>query len=311
MKMWSTGIPATSVAAKNVRPTPIMAEHVTEFAGFSRTQGSPARMRALVVPREHGAWGMLLVPLATGATIGLLEGGRAWFLPLLLVATLAIFWLRTPVESWLGTSPMRAQTVEERKAVGHFIVMLASVAALALGALFVGGRNESLVLLGLMAAIAFAGQAVLKKLSRRTRMLSQFVGAMGLTSTAPAAYCVAIGHLDMRALGIWVANWLFAVDQIHFVQLRIHSSRATGLSERLACGWAFVVTQALIAAGLLGIWRAQMLPALALLGFVPALTRGMVWYFTPARPLVVRRLGWTELAHALTFGAILIAGFCL
>ena len=34
------------------------------------------RRRALVVPREHGAWGMLLVPLATGAAVGLLAGGR-------------------------------------------------------------------------------------------------------------------------------------------------------------------------------------------------------------------------------------------
>lgn len=28
-----------------------------------------ARRRALVVPREHGAWGMLLVPLLTGAAV--------------------------------------------------------------------------------------------------------------------------------------------------------------------------------------------------------------------------------------------------
>ena len=26
-----------------------------------------SRLRTMVVPREHGAWGMLLVPLATGA----------------------------------------------------------------------------------------------------------------------------------------------------------------------------------------------------------------------------------------------------
>jgi len=288
-----------------------MAEHVTELAKFSKSQGSPVRIRALVIPREHGAWGMLLVPLATGATIGLIEGGRALFLPLLIVATLAIFWLRTPVESWLGTSPMRAQSVEERKSIERFIAILAAVGALTLGALFVGGQNESLVLLGLIAAIAFAGQAVLKKLSRRTRMLSQFVGAIGLTSTAPAAYCVTVGHLDARAFLLWLANWLFAVGQIHFVQLRIHSNRATGLTERLACGWSFLITQVLVVAALMGIWRARMLPALALLAFAPALARGIVWFFMPPRPLVVRRLGWTELAHALTFGAILIAGFYL
>lgn len=268
-------------------------------------------MRALVVPREHGAWGMLLVPLATGASIGLLDGGHALLLPLLVVATLTIFWLRTPVESWLGTSPIKAQSVEERKTVEHFIVMLVGIATLTLGTLFVGGRNDELVLLGFIAAIAFAGQAFLKKLSRRTRMLSQFVGAIGLTSTAPAAYCVVVGHQDARALVLWLANWLFAIDQIHFVQLRIHSSRAKGLTQRLAAGWTFLVTQLFIVAALVGIWRARMLPALALLAFAPVLARGVAWCFMRSRPLVVRRLGWTELAHAVTFAAILVAGFCL
>ena len=35
------------------------------------------RRRSFVLPREHGAWGILLVPLSTGATIGLLRGGDA------------------------------------------------------------------------------------------------------------------------------------------------------------------------------------------------------------------------------------------
>jgi YwiC-like protein len=289
----------------------IMAEHIAQLVSLSNDHVSRPRMRALVVPREHGAWGMLLVPLATGAMTGLLHGGRASFLPLLIVATLTIFWLRTPVESWLGTNPIKAQSVEERKAVEHFIVMLVGIAALTLGALFVGGRNEQLVLLGLVAATAFAGQAFLKKLSRRTRMLSQFVGAIGLTSTAPAGYCVAVGHLDTRAFLLWLANWIFAIDQIHFVQVRIHSNRATGFTEKMACGWAFLVTQAVLVAMLVGIWRARMLPALALLAFGPALARGIVWFFMPPRPLAVRRLGWTELAHAVTFGILLVAGFSI
>ena len=33
------------------------------------------RHRSLVIPREHGAWGILLIPLVTGASVGLLAGG--------------------------------------------------------------------------------------------------------------------------------------------------------------------------------------------------------------------------------------------
>src|ERR1019366_7623188 len=75
------------------------------------------RRRALILPREHGAWGILLVPLVTGAAVGLLRGGRVFPALLFTTAVVALFWLRTPVESWLGTSPVRAQTSQERRLV--------------------------------------------------------------------------------------------------------------------------------------------------------------------------------------------------
>ena len=62
------------------------------------------RARALIVPREHGAWGLLLVPLVTGAGVAFRESTHVVPAVLLLLATLALFWLRTPVESLLGTS---------------------------------------------------------------------------------------------------------------------------------------------------------------------------------------------------------------
>ena len=45
--------------------------------------------------------------------------------------------------------------------------------------------------------------------------ISYFEVSIGLTSTAPGAYYVATGQLDGRAWALWLANWLFAGDQIH------------------------------------------------------------------------------------------------
>src|SRR5260370_1692364 len=75
------------------------------------------RQRALIVPREHGAWGMLLVPLVMGATIGLLGGGHWAPVVLLTIAVLALFWLRTPAGSWLGPVFHRADTPPYRTPV--------------------------------------------------------------------------------------------------------------------------------------------------------------------------------------------------
>ena len=151
------------------------------------------RRRALVVPREHGAWGMLLIPLITGAAVGLLAGGHVAPVLLLTTTVLALFWLRTPVESWLGTSAVRVQTRQERRLVRGVILPLATIAAVSLGALLWQGKNRELMWIALIGGAAFAAQTVLGKLGRGTRMAGEMAGALALTATAPAAYCVATG----------------------------------------------------------------------------------------------------------------------
>jgi hypothetical protein len=267
------------------------------------------RRRALVLPREHGAWGMLLIPLSTGAAVGVLSGGRFTPVTFLTVAVLSLFWLRTPVESWLGTGAVRAQTPEERRYVSKFALPLAVAAATSLTALFWQGANRNLILLALLASPAFAAQMFLQKRGRSTRMAAEVVGALALTSAAPAAYCVATGRMDTRACVLWAANWVFAGDQIHFVWLRIRGMRAAGWREKLALGWSFVVGQILLIGVLVLAHHLKWLPALAAIAFVPILFRGCVWFAAKPGPIVIRRLGQSELLHAVAFGVLLIVGF--
>ncbi len=281
-----------------------MAEHATHLAAVSSRRTS-----SLIIPREHGAWGLLLVPLATGGTVGLFSAGNLWPLAALTTAALALFWLRTPVESLFGTGLVRAQTQHERRSVGVTILILAAVAAGTLASLFWDGRNRALLLLGAAAGCAFIAQSVLRKLSRRTRMLAQIVGTLGLTVTAPAACYVVTGELSRTAVALWVANFLFAGNQVHFVQMRIHSAKLNGRSEKFAHGRSFLLGEVLLAIALVFAWRLHLLPALATLAFLPLIYRGTAWFFEPRKPLLVRRLGWTELTHAIVFGVLLVAGF--
>ncbi len=284
-----------------------MASETSQLAALSNNR----RVGSLIGPREHGAWGLLLVPLATGGAVGLLFGGSVLALLAFTIAALALFWLRTPVESLFGAGVVRAQTPQERRTVGIAIVTLATVVAAALTALFWDGRNRELLLLGLIGFLAFAAQAALRKISRRTRMLSQIVGTIGLTITAPAAYYVVTGELNREAWTLWMANFLFAVNQIHFVQLRIHSARLNGWAQKFQHGRNFLLGEALLIVALLLAWRFQFLPWMAALAFLPLLVRGTAWFFERQKALVVRRLGWTELAYAIIFGVGLIAGFRL
>ena len=267
------------------------------------------RRRALIVPREHGAWGLLLVPMVTGAGIAFRESSNFFPFLLLLTAALTLFWLRTPLESYLGTSAVKAQTVEERRDVLFAAVYLAAIAGLALAMLLRGGTNPLLWLTGCAAGAAFAGQALLKKLGRKMRMLSEMVGIVGLTASAPAAYYVVTGKFGATAWILWLANLLFAGNQIHYVQLRIHTTRAVGIRDKFAKGWAFATGEFVMAALLTVACVLRLLPWIALVAFFPLWFRGFLYFFQKPAALAVRRLGWNELAQAVAFCILFIVTF--
>lgn len=272
---------------------------------------SPARQRSLIVPREHGAWGILLIPLATGAAVGFFPGGRAASFAPLALAALALFWLRTPLESWLGAAPVRARTAKEIRLVRCAMLTLSAISAGALVWLFWGGRNRGLAGVGGIAAAAFLAQAAVRRTWHGARTVAQMTGSAGLTATAPAAYYVVTGHYDATAWSLWAANLLFALNQIQFVQLRIRAAQLKTGSAKLVAGRAFLAAQLLSAALLTGACVLHWLPWLAAAAFLPALFRGFAWFAAAPRPLAIHALGKSELVNACTFGALLVLGMKL
>jgi hypothetical protein len=266
-------------------------------------------MRSFVLPREHGAWGILLVPLVTGATVAILHGGALLPVLLFLPASISLFCLRTPVEAALGTSTQRIDNATERRLVTTAVAGYAAVAGVILAVLLWNGNHTGLLMLGAIAAFSFGTQALLRKLGRATRMASQMVGLVGLTSTAAGAYYVSIGRFDTTAWMIWVANWLFAANQVHIVQLRIRNAKVEGLRQRLACGWKFLAGEVLTVVLLVVFFHYRLLPKMSVIAFHPMLLRGAAWFFKKPRPLRVHRLGWMEVGFALIFGTMFISGF--
>jgi hypothetical protein len=268
-----------------------------------------SRGRAFFLPREHGAWGMLLVPLVTGAVAGHPSGERIIWIFIFAAVALGLFCLRTPVEAGLEISALRPQNDAERRLIHYSIYCYASFVVLPLAVLILWARAYGLLLLGAAAAIVFLLQAILKQLGRETRMNAQMTGAIALSSTSAGAYYLATGHFGLAGAIIWVVNWLFATDQIHFVQLRIHSARAMTTLGKFLEGKSFLVHQA-VTLFLLGlIWRAGWLPGFILAAFGPLWVRGFAWFLESPRPFRVHRLGASELLYAIIFGIFFIVGY--
>jgi hypothetical protein len=271
---------------------------------------SAERRKSLIVPREHGAWGILLVPLVTGAAVGLLKGPNGWRLIPLTICLLALFWLRTPVENRVGTIPTKARTLEERALARNACLVLAAVSIIALIWLFASGPDRCLFLLGGIAAVAFVGQALIRR-SRALRTESQLVGSAGLTVGAPAAFYAVTGGFGPVAWSLWLLNFLFAANQIQFVQLRIRGAQMKDAGERRVLGRWFIAFQLATVVLLPAAGAGGLCSWLSAAAFLPVLYRGFAWFLSPFKPLVVHSLGKRELAHAIVFGVLLILAFAL
>jgi YwiC-like protein len=301
---------AMMAAKTEARPDTVWGQPV-EAEELAMEKARRERNRALIVPREHGAWGLLLVPMVTAAGVAFRQSTNVFPFVLLLTAALALFWLRTPLESLLGISAMRAETKEERGSVAFVVLYLAIVAVLASSMLLWAGQNPLLWSIGAAAGVAFVAQALLRKMGRHTRMLSEIVGTIGLTASAPAVYYVITGKFGITGWILWLANLMFAGNQIHYVQIRIHTCKLSGLHAKLARARTFAVGQLAMAAALaLACWLGWM-PWLVLLAFVPLLLRGFYYFVQKPAPLRVRRLGWNELAQAIVFCVLFIMTFAL
>jgi hypothetical protein len=254
---------------------------------------------------------MLLVPMATGALVGSQSGMHDASLAFFLVAGLSLFWLRTPIEAWFGTTAIKAHSPHERRTVIRVAACLIGIAAAAISWLFFAGYGYGLIVIGAVAVLAFIAQALVKKVGRRGRMPAQMIGALGLTATSAGAYYVCSARMDRVALALWLANWFFAAVQVYFVQVRIHNSRAAGLSEKLQQAGLLLLAQLLVLAALFACIRLNFFSYLVILAFVPYFVRTLVWFLSGPQPLHVHRLGFSELGQALLFGTLLSAAFLL
>jgi hypothetical protein len=233
----------------------------------------PTRMPATVrppMPREHGAWGILLIPFATAVGVA-----GVWNLPvaLLLVSVLCFYLARTSYlkQNYRWTALLLA---------GSF----ASAAPLLLV-----WRLWWLAVLGAVAApLAF------RKTERS--VVRQLLAVCGLTLTAPAASYVATGTLDMR---LWLLNILYFAGGVFYVKTHVAAAIQRG-GSKLRLGAATMIYY-----GALAVVAALWWPVG--LAFVPAIVRAFIGVARLTPVLRIKRLGWTEVVHSLVFAALLIA----
>ena len=243
------------------------------------------------LPKEHGAWGMLFLPLLA-ALLTAPGGVAAW---LIVPVVFFGYALREPLERTLRG---RRDATTLGWLVGY--ALAAALCATLLVALT--ARTRWLAPAGAAGLLLLAG--ALPAAQRRSRSLTaELAGALGLPLSALVGALAAGGR---NSLGLYLAFALYNLATVPYIRTWVLARRAER-SERYQAEAAFV--RRLCLATLALVVPVAALPALA--GWQPP----WVWAtYLPGWARIVRglrsagrvevpiqRLGWLEMAHSLAF----------
>lgn len=267
------------------------------------------QIRKILVPREHGSWGMWLLPLFSGAFVGLASATQDSALPVFwfCVAAAAAFLAYQPLEALLGLSALKARTAAEKRMAALWTLAAAAVGSLGILRLVQLGRGRVLWFAGL--GLACFGVRWLFGKTRAFRASKQIIGALGLTSAAGGAYYVTTGRIDATAFLIWAASWLFAAGQIEFVQLCIRTAAMPSHAEKMRAGVMVLAFHLTLVGTAVLASQMKLAPALLSVAFVPALVRTIVWTAARPRKIDFHLLGFSELFQNVLFAGLLATAF--
>lgn len=273
----------------------------------ARQTPSPPSIGRPPLPHEHGAWVILYAPaLITMAALWPVAIAPCL---LLLVAVTGIFLGRNAISMVLRK---RADTGTKYWLTLYLIMAVAGTVPLLL--LY---HRTDLLFIGALAALLFGIHAILLLTPSRKRLdLSQWgevlsVGALALT--APAAYAVALGHLDVMAWCFWFSCMLYFSSSIFFVKMLLKAVKIKGKfgwKERWQVGRDNVIYHTLVILIVASVTLVQhdLGAILSIVAYLPAVVRAFKGWATLTNKLpVLKRVGVGETLYSLWFIGFFLA----
>jgi hypothetical protein len=240
--------------------------------------------RAVVVPSEHGGWGLTLEPALLGLLVAPSIAGAA-----LGVAAFLAFLVRTPLKTLL-VDRRRHRVLDRDRLAGRVVAAeLVGIAFMAAVAFVRAGAEWCVPLL--LALPLFAIELWYDARSRGRRLVPELCGAVGISAVATAIALA--GDASWRlALALWIILAARAVASVPFARVQVLRLRSTppptttsdiGQVAALAVAALAVMVESSVLAGAVAV------AVVALVQFA--------WSRGPARPAKV--VGFSQLGFGL------------
>ena len=257
------------------------------------------------LPREHGAWAMLAIPLVLGMAAAWPPGVTAWLIP----PAMGLLFLSRYAAVSAG-----ARLVDGKKSPAGFIgrrLLWSAIGVVAATLLIVAawGRSMPDARGGLLAAAVLtlalgAAHTLLALLDLDRTIPGEMIGMAGLASGAPLVVAAAGRPLDRQAIGIGLVALLYFATSLAYVKA-IRALWKGDRAPRRRC----IAAHAAVAVALAQLASGAFIPPLLAAAFAPVYARTAWGLLRP--PAGLRALGWREMGVAALFTLIAIAALAL
>lgn len=258
-----------------------------------------------IIPKEHGAWAVLFVPMV----LGIIVGGTFSFQALCLVlSALGVFMSYVPIHTilkeWVGI-PQGDGKVRSSKFWGAVY--------LGFGVMFIAPLLYSgywlLLPIGVLGGVSYVANFFLTRYIAKS-ILSDLMAVLGLTLSAPSAYYITTGVVDRIAVTLWLFNFLFFGCSVFYVHMKI---RATSLNkpelsfvEKLSVGKLNLIYHVvvLVIVSILALRHYSL--QLAVISFLPMVIHGIYGTLKLTGRVRFKNLGFILLGQSVLFGILII-----
>lgn len=260
----------------------------------------------MVLPKEHGAWFMLLLSLFIGA-----GAARSFGLPfvLLSLSSIALF---SSLYS-LGEGTKRATTGKDikREALSSFIYFILSLVFIA--PLFLIYRLWSLFALSLLAAPFFGFYLYLIFQRKHRTVWGEFVNIAGISFPAVASHYVSTGEWSNSSLLLWLLTFIYSASSIFYVRLKVKQKAPFIASpgQRFTLGRGLLAYLLFLFAVLVFMAIAGLIPVILLAAYLPLVLKCLFAIFYSRGTTSIKKVGFIEVGYTAIFVILFLFTFRL
>lgn len=258
-----------------------------------------------IITREHGSWAVLFVPMIVAvSTVGTYSVNNLF----LALSALGVFMSYVPVHTILREMAGLPQGKEKLHASFLWASIYLIVSALFILPLFRQGYFH-LTTFAVIGVCTFFGNFLLTLKWQKT-ILGDLTAVAGLTLSAPSAYYISAGMLDVNAWILWLLNFLFFGSSVFYVHMKINvvalKKESIPMNERLTFGRMNILYHFLVVSILVVMVISNYTPALSTLAFVPMVIHAIYGTFQLNGKVKFKTLGVLLLAQSFIFCVLLV-----